>query len=84
MRKYPQYRYLGLNVVDSVGDARAFVRRYGWHWPQMRDPARVRARRLRAVWQPAVIAIDARGRIVGVDASGDRERAWERLAAQLP
>ncbi len=84
MRKHPQYAYVGVDVVDAPEDGRAFVRRYGWHWPQMRDPARARARKLGAVWQPAVIAIDARGRIVGIDASGDRERAWERLRTQLP
>jgi len=31
-----------------------------------------------------VIAIDAKGRIAGVDRSYDRERGWNRLAAKLP
>jgi hypothetical protein len=36
------------------------------------------------LWQPAVIVVDAKGRLVGVDQSYDRERAWNRLAATLP
>jgi hypothetical protein len=73
-----------LNVVDSPDEARAFVREKGWRWPQIRDPARVLAKRFGVQWQPALIAIDARGRLVGIDQSRSRERGWNRLAARLP
>jgi hypothetical protein len=36
------------------------------------------------LWQPALILVDAKGRIVGVDQSYERERGWNRLAAKLP
>ena len=48
------------------------------------DTNRRKAKRFGVTWQPAVIAIDAKGRIAGVDQSYDRERAWNRLAAKLP
>ena len=53
-------------------------------WPQLVDTNRRKAKRFGVNWQPAVIAIDAKGRIAGVDQSYDRERAWNRLAAKLP
>jgi hypothetical protein len=35
-------------------------------------------------WQPAVVLIDAKGRIAGVDQSYERERGWNRLERRLP
>jgi hypothetical protein len=73
-----------LNVADTGDRARDFLKEYGWTWPQLVDTNRSKARRFGVSWQPAVIAIDAKGRIAGVDQSYDRERAWNRLAAKLP
>ena len=60
------------------------MKEYGWKWPQIIDTNRAKAKRFGVLWQPAVIVIDARGRIVAVDQSYERERAWNRLAAKLP
>jgi hypothetical protein len=60
------------------------VEKYGWKWPQIVDTNRAKAKRFGALWQPAVIVIDAKGRLVSVDQSYERERAWNRLAAKLP
>jgi hypothetical protein len=48
------------------------------------DTNRSKAKRFGVLWQPAVIVIDAKGRVVAVDQSYERERAWNRLAARLP
>jgi hypothetical protein len=48
------------------------------------DTNRSKARRFGILWQPAVIVVDAKGRIVGIDQSYERERGWNRLAAKLP
>jgi len=71
-------------VADDRSRAGDFLERYGWKWPQLVDTNRSKAKRFGVHWQPAVIAIDAKGRIAGVDQSYDRERAWNRLAAKLP
>ena len=61
-----------------------FVERYGWDWPSISDPERVRARKLGATYQPHVFVVDAKGRVVAShDGRGDAE-IWESLAAQLP
>jgi hypothetical protein len=65
-------------------EGRAFVERYGWDWPSISDPERVRARTLGATYQPHVFVVDAEGRIVAShEGRGDTE-IWESLAAQLP
>ena len=48
------------------------------------DTNRSKAKRFGVSWQPAVIAVDAKGRIAGVDQCYARERGWNRLAAKLP
>ena len=58
--------------------------RYGWSWPSIRDPARERARRFGADYQPHVILIDAEGRIVDTWEGGGDSQVWESMAAKLP
>ena len=43
------------------------MKEYGWKWPQIIDTNRAKAKRFGVLWQPAVIVIDAKGRIVAVD-----------------
>ena len=71
-------------MADTGDRARGFLEEYGWKWPQLVDTNRSKAKRFGVLWQPAVVVIDAKGRIAGVDQSYDRERAWNRLAAKLP
>lgn len=75
---------MGLDVADTPDEGRAFVERYGWTWPSISDPARARARKLGADYQPHVIAVDAKGRIVASHEGGGDEASWAALAAQLP
>jgi Ca2+-binding RTX toxin-like protein len=75
--------YLGLNVADTPEEGRKFVDKYGWDWPSIHDRERLRARALGATYQPHVVAIDARGRIVGRHKGGGVRQDWEELAAKL-
>lgn len=70
-------------MADTSSRAREFVRRYGWTWPSIVDPARTRAKRLGAVYQPVTILIDAEGRIVGAHEGEGDAAAWEALADRL-
>lgn len=78
-----RYRFLGLNAADMQPTARAFLKRYGWTWPSISDPQRRLARRLGVDYQPAVILIDARGRVVaGFEGYGTPAR-WSALKRKL-
>jgi hypothetical protein len=80
---HPEYEYVGLNVADTPGDARAYLRKYGWTWPQIEDPDRELEGRLGAVYQPVVIVLDEEGRIAARHIGGGDEAAWEALAEEL-
>ena len=75
---------MGLNVADSPDEAAAFVERYGWSWPQIRDPERARARMLGATYQPHFILLDAHGGVVNcLEGRGDEE-LWSAMLGKLP
>jgi hypothetical protein len=63
--------------------ARAFVRRYGWTWPSIRDPERALARRFGMTYQPAFILIDAKGRYVASFQDAGTEKRWNALVEKL-
>jgi hypothetical protein len=72
-----------VNIADTPSDAKAFVRRYGWEWPQVDDPNRELAGTLGLTGHPAVAAIDAEGRVVARHIGGGDRETWEALAAEL-
>jgi hypothetical protein len=71
-------------VADTPAEASAFVERYGWTWPSIRDPERSRARALGATYQPHVVLVDAEGGIVDSWEGGGDEDVWGRMIARLP
>jgi hypothetical protein len=73
-----------VNVADTPDEAAAFVERYGWSWPQLQDPARERARRFGATYQPHFILVDADGRIVDTWEGGGDASIWDAMLAKLP
>jgi hypothetical protein len=75
--------YLGINVADSVDDARAFVEEKGFDWPQLHDPDRELAKRLGADYQPFFAAVDEEGEVVAVHDGGADEEVWAGLLEQL-
>lgn len=71
-------------MADTPDEASAFVDVYGWTWPSISDPARERARRLGADYQPHFVLIDAEGRIVDAWEGGGDAQVWESMTAELP
>lgn len=59
------------------------MRRYRWTWASISDPRRTLARRLGATYQPALIAIDAKGRYVGGFQGRGTPSRWNRVKALL-
>jgi len=77
------YGFLGLNAADTNDRARAFLKQYGWTWPSISDPQRTLARRFGATYQPAVILIDARGRVVAGFQGRGTPALWNALKSKL-
>jgi hypothetical protein len=76
--------FLGINVADTADEAKAFLGRYGWSWPQLQDPLRERAARLGATYQPHFILLDAEGGIVDTWEGGGDVAVWSAMLAKLP
>lgn len=80
----PSAAFLGIDAADTDAGARAFVKRYGWTWPSIRDPQRIQARRFGADYQPAFLVVDARGRFVGGFQGRGAPQRWSEIANRLP
>ena len=75
--------YLGLNIQDLRGDARAFAQRFGITHPSVRDARRGVADSYGATGIPETFFVDARGRVVGhvIGVVSERELALGARAA---
>jgi len=63
-RRYgAQVRFLGIDVEDSRGDARAFTRRYGLRYPSIFDRTASMAGRLGFFGLPTAYLVDYRGHV---------------------
>ena len=58
-----QVRFLGIDVEDSRGDARAFMRRYGLGYPSIFDRTASIAGRLGFFGLPTAYLVDYRGHV---------------------
>jgi cytochrome c biogenesis protein CcmG, thiol:disulfide interchange protein DsbE len=56
-------RLVGVDFQDTKGDALAFVREFGWRFPNVRDPQGELASRYGLAGLPTTYVIDADGRI---------------------
>jgi len=54
---------VGINLQDARGDALEFLRKFGWRFPNVRDPRGKLAGRYGLVGLPTTFVVDARGRI---------------------
>jgi cytochrome c biogenesis protein CcmG/thiol:disulfide interchange protein DsbE len=54
---------VGVDFQDAKGDALAFVREFGWRFPNVRDPQGKLASRYRLAGLPTTYVVDRRGRI---------------------
>lgn len=80
--KWRQYRaegvrFVGVNIRDLPGDARAFVRRYGLTFPIVRDPGQALASQLDLVGLPQTFFITAEWKLAA-------QVAGEQLGATGP
>ena len=69
-----------MNISDDQGEAKAFIRKYGWTWPSLADPDVELAGSLGLYGHPAVAVLDERGVIVARLIGGGDAEAWEALA----
>ena len=63
-RTQPQVQVVGVDVQDSVADAKAFYRRFGWRHPSIFDPQGVIAARFGLQGLPATLFLDRQHRVV--------------------
>lgn len=57
-------QFLGVDVLDQIGPARAFIRRYGWSYPSVFDPSAAIRNDLGFIGQPETIVLDGTGKRV--------------------
>lgn len=57
-------QFLGVDILDSRGDARAFMEEFGWTYPSIFDPPGEIRDRLGLLGQPVTLFYDATGELV--------------------
>ena len=57
-------QFLGVDVLDQLGPARAFISRYGWSFPSVFDPRAAIRDDLGFIGQPVTIILDRAGKTV--------------------
>lgn len=57
---------VGVDVLDNTPDAKAFIRRYGLTYPQLKDPEDGLRPKYGVAGVPETVVIDARGRIAAI------------------
>lgn len=55
-------QFLGVDILDHLEPARAFIRKYGWPYPSVFDPTGAIRDDLGFVGQPITIVYDASGK----------------------
>jgi len=71
-----QVRFLGIDVEDSRGDARAFMRRYGLGYPSIFDRTASIAGRLGFFGLPTAYLVDYRGHVAARLIGKQRESTY--------
>jgi thiol-disulfide isomerase/thioredoxin len=75
-------RIVGIDYGESeLAGARAFVRRYGWSFPTLRDPDGETGEAYGVIGLPTTFALDARGRISARLSGPQTERSLTRALA---
>ena len=83
-RRYrAEVRFVGIDVEDTRGDARAFVRRYRLGYPSIFDPKATLAGRLDFFGLPTAYLIDREGRIAGKLVGKQNEMTLRSALADL-
>lgn len=64
VKDHPEVGFVGVDVQDTVGDAKAFYAKYSWQHPTLFDQSSALGARLGLQGLPTTIVVDASGRIV--------------------
>ena len=64
-RDHPEVAFIGIDVTDSAGGARAFVDRYDWTHPSIFDPQGALGSRLGLRGLPTTVFVRADGTVAG-------------------
>ena len=57
-------QFIGVDLADQTGQARAFIEKYGWPYPSVADPKREIQRGFGLLGQPYTLVYDRQGRKV--------------------
>lgn len=79
-----EVQFLGVDIVDTREEARAFIRRYGWEYPSVFDPPAAIRDGLGYVGQPITLIYDRNGELAW-DKTGtiDADELREQIANVL-
>lgn len=64
VKDHPEVGFVGVDVQDTIGDAKAFYAKYGWKHPSLFDQDSALGARLGLQGLPTTIVVDATGRVV--------------------
>jgi cytochrome c biogenesis protein CcmG, thiol:disulfide interchange protein DsbE len=59
-----QVRFIGVDILDERGSARAFMREHGWTYPSVYDPSGAIRDGLGLLGQPVTLFYDASGELI--------------------
>jgi thiol-disulfide isomerase/thioredoxin len=76
-------RIVGVDWSDALRGARAFIRRYGWSFPNVRDAEGTVGNAYRLTGLPTTFVVDARGRIRTVLRGPQSELSLQTALAQV-
>lgn len=76
-------RFLGIDVEDTRGDARAFERKHAIGYPSIFDPSASLAGKLGFYGLPTAYLVDRQGRIAAVLTGKQQRQAIVRRLARL-
>jgi thiol-disulfide isomerase/thioredoxin len=82
-REHPRVGFVGIDVNDSSGAARAFVARYHWRHPSIADPQGSIGSALGLQGLPTTLFVDAQGHVRGQALGPVTYEALVRAAGQL-
>jgi cytochrome c biogenesis protein CcmG, thiol:disulfide interchange protein DsbE len=76
-------RIVGVNWSDALSGARAFIRRYAWTFPNLRDTEGLVGNEYRMTGLPTTFVVDSRGRIRAVLRGPQDERSLQSALAHV-
>ena len=57
-----EVQFVGVDILDSLAPARAFIKRFGWPYPSVFDPSGAIRDEMGFLGQPVTVVLDASGR----------------------